>query len=219
MYSLSDMVSIDIDYIPGLVYGNLKEFIKYRKIDTSYKFADIEEISTKLKHFQYIIIPCHKNNSIIYIIMLSPDSPYGNKSPDFKKLINPLITKFMSQKSNKSLEFIIISEKDLTNHINKAIQDDILRKYTQLVIETYTYDKFKFIVPEHKSVPLVQIPDPDEIDWLCKEFYIDKKKFPKILTSDPMAVWLGLKPGDVVQVTDTSESAGVSTYYQFCIKG
>jgi DNA-directed RNA polymerase I, II, and III subunit RPABC1 len=213
---------VGTDYVPGIIYENMPKFLQYRNIISDYKFTSLDEFSSRIKHFGIVHISGKKvkGGHFVYIILMAPDSKYATKSPDFKKLLGPLITTAMNSKqaSGRGLEIIIISEKELTNHIIKAINDDYLAKYGMLHIEHYIYKLFKLVVPEHVMQPKFTLTTRDEAAEFCKEYYTDIDKFPKISSkSDAMAVWMGLRPGDVVKIERTSESAGVAIVYRYCI--
>jgi len=203
------------EYVPGIVYGNLPAFIKYRGITTDYKFIDLNQFSVNIRHFEYIYISGKKDDRQVYILLMSPGSKFATRSPEFTKLLKPVISKHKSQ----ALDIIIISEEPLTNHIKKAIANEFLTKVAQLRIENHTYDLFKTVVPEHVAVPKHEIASKEEVELFCRENYTDIDKFPMILAGDPMAVWIGARSGDVVKITRTSESAGIAIIYRRCITG
>ena len=216
-----------IDYVPGIVYENMRKFLQYRNIESDHKFETLDKFSQIIKHYGFVPIGGKgiKKGNNIQIILMAPDSKYATKSPDFKKLLGPLITKNVGSKSAKttnerierSLNIIIISEKELTNHIVKAINEEYLSQYSMVHIEHYTYNLFKQVVPEHVMQPKFTVSTKEEAAEFCKEYYTDIDKFPKITSRDPMAVWLGLKQGDVVRIERTSESAGIAIVYRYCI--
>lgn len=43
-------------------------------------------------------------------------------------------------------------------------------------------------------------------------------QFPFILNTDPIAKEIGAKPGDLVRITRTSETAGSSLYYRYVVE-
>lgn len=214
-------MQIGTDYVPGIVYENIPKFLQYRNITSDYKFTSLDEFSRVIKHYGFVPISGKKvkGGHFVYILLMAPDSKYATKSPDYKKLLGPLITKAMNSKqaSERGLEIIIISEKELTNHIIKA-NEEYLATYGMLHIEHYIYKLFKLVVPEHVMQPKFTLATREEAAEFCKEYYTDIDKFPKISSkSDAMAVWMGLRPGDVVKIERTSESAGVAIVYRYCI--
>ena len=68
-------------------------------------------------------------------------------------------------------------------------------------------------VPEHRKMA------KEEIDVLKEKLGIKKWQLPKILDRDPIAMLLGAKPGDVLEIVRKSPTAGTSKYYRFVIRG
>ena len=210
-------ISTADEYVPGIVYGNLQRFIQCRGITSDYKFDTIDKFSTILKSYEYIYILGKKDNYTVLILLIAPDSKYATKSPEFRKLLKPLVSKYTSGKTSSVLDIIIISELELTNHIVKAIGEEYKIKPTIHRIELLTYDILKIVIPDHILVPKHTIADKSEVEEYCAEFHTSTDNFPKIWASDKMAIWIGAKPGDVVRIDSTSETAGKSVKYRLCI--
>lgn len=70
---------------------------------------------------------------------------------------------------------------------------------------------------EHKMVPKHEILDDDEVKKILSEYTIEKEQLPKIHISDPAAVSIKAKVGDVVRVTRESPTAGKSFFYRMVI--
>lgn len=57
-------------------------------------------------------------------------------------------------------------------------------------MECWTFNDFAFCILDHKSQPKFTVLPDDH----CK----DAKKLPQMLTTDPVARWYGLKPGNLI---------------------
>jgi DNA-directed RNA polymerase subunit H len=75
----------------------------------------------------------------------------------------------------------------------------------------------EFAPLEHKLVPKHEIVDENELSKILAEYNIEKEQMPKIRVSDPAAVAIKAKIGDVVQVTRDSSTAGKSLFYRLVI--
>jgi DNA-directed RNA polymerase subunit H len=54
----------------------------------------------------------------------------------------------------------------------------------------------------------------EEQEEVLKRYRTTRPQLPKILTSDPVVRRLGAKPGDIIKITRTSPTAGVTVYYR-----
>ena len=53
-----------------------------------------------------------------------------------------------------------------------------------------------------------------EQEEVLRRYKTTRTQLPKILTSDPVVRKLGARPGDVIKITRTSPTAGVTVYYR-----
>ncbi len=70
---------------------------------------------------------------------------------------------------------------------------------------------------EHKIVPGHEILNEDDIKKILSEYDIEKEQMPKIRVSDPAALAIKAKVGDVVRVTRESPTAGKAIFYRLVI--
>ena len=69
------------------------------------------------------------------------------------------------------------------------------------------------LVPKH--IPL----DEEEIKLFYEKYNCKKKNVPKMLSTDPIAKYYNLKPGDVCRIIRPSEATGFINSYRLVIKG
>lgn len=208
------------EYVPGQVYENLVKLMDYRGVIINSTPLSKDDVVQKLNHYEFITISGKRRENdprgeaTVMVILIAPNSKYSNKSGDFKKLLKGL----PKVHNGETLEVIFVSEYELTVHIKKQLLA-YRTANPKILLENHDYEIFMIEVPKHKSVPLHVIPSEKEVTEFCSQHYTSAQNFPKILQSDPMAVWLGLRPGMVVKVYRVSETAGVATIYRICIKG
>lgn len=70
---------------------------------------------------------------------------------------------------------------------------------------------------DHVFVPKARILSKEEVEELLKKYKVTKEMLPKILETDPVAVELGAKKGDVIEFVRNSPIAGKSIYYRVVI--
>ena len=73
-------------------------------------------------------------------------------------------------------------------------------------------------ITQHRKVPLHRVLSAEERDAVMKKFHVTNlEKLPQIDSHDTMALWCGARPGDVVEITRKSETAGATPYYRRCV--
>lgn len=109
--------------------------------------------------------------------------------------------------------YILIVQENITQNNMKAIQA------LNLPVEIHLLNRLQFNITKHVLVPKHEvIRDKDEIDSVLSRFQLKNKyQFPIILKSDPIAKYYGMKNGDLVKITRTSETAGEYVMYRCCL--
>lgn len=69
----------------------------------------------------------------------------------------------------------------------------------------------------HKMVPKHEILNEEEIKEQLSVYNIEKEQLPKIRVTDPAAVAVKSKIGDVIRVTRDSKNAGKTFFYRMVI--
>jgi len=79
---------------------------------------------------------------------------------------------------------------------------------------TPSYDIFA-----HNFVPKHELLSKKEAEELMEEFHIRPHQLPYVRTSDPTALALGAKMGDILRVTRKSATAGEVVVYRYVVDG
>lgn len=74
-----------------------------------------------------------------------------------------------------------------------------------------------FDVFEHAYVPLHEIVTDEERTEIAKKFHAEPYQFPWIKVTDPIAIILGARAGDVLKITQDSETAGEYFSYRYVV--
>ncbi|MCK4703105.1 DNA-directed RNA polymerase subunit H [Candidatus Bathyarchaeota archaeon] len=74
-----------------------------------------------------------------------------------------------------------------------------------------------FDIFEHDLVPRHEVVSQEERKELSKKYHAEPFQFPWIKSVDPIAIILGAKPGDVVRITQKSETAGKYETYRYVV--
>jgi DNA-directed RNA polymerase subunit H (RpoH/RPB5) len=204
------------DNIYQILYTNLLRMLTYRDYTLTDPPMDTNAIMRKINQMEGFQIrgrrgegiPEYRTTSTIIVIVIAENSSQAHKVSDFRKLI--------PQIPADNCELMFVSRDVLTNHIIKHI-DTILVANPRLVVESYTYETFTFCPMDHVLVPRHEIMTKEEITALCQRYHLAKSSLQKILQTDVVAVWLGVKPGMVVKIYRNSETSGWSMGYRYCV--
>ena len=78
--------------------------------------------------------------------------------------------------------------------------------------------KNQVLVPDHIYVPKHEIISKQEGQEILKKYNCKPTELPLIMVNDPAILGLGVKPGDVIKITRTSSTAGISLYYRYVVE-
>jgi DNA-directed RNA polymerase subunit H len=87
----------------------------------------------------------------------------------------------------------------------------------EMNIELIPYSIPAFDIFQHSLVPHHEIIDEKEREELVEKYHAEPYQFPWIKSSDPIAIIIGAKSGDVVRITQKSETAGKYYTYRYVV--
>jgi DNA-directed RNA polymerase subunit H len=76
-----------------------------------------------------------------------------------------------------------------------------------------------FKVTDHIYVPKHEILSKEEAKKIIRRYNATLEQLPYILSTDPVVVEIGAKPGDIIKITRKSETAGEAVYYRLVVEG
>jgi DNA-directed RNA polymerase subunit H (RpoH/RPB5) len=74
-----------------------------------------------------------------------------------------------------------------------------------------------FDIFEHALVPRHEIISEEDLVEVTKKYHAEPFQFPWIKANDPIAIILGAKRGEVVKITQKSETAGTAISYRYVV--
>lgn len=136
-------------------------------------------------------------------------------------LIKNIIDNRPLAEKSKNFNIVIVVCDYMTPSVKEAIR--ILNDKPEIFIQVFPIRALMFNVTKHKLVPKHEKIDKDEYsnylnDFLQSLHINNTSNLPKILESDPVAMFIGLRPGDLCKITRPSKSSGKHTFYRYCIQ-
>lgn len=117
-----------------------------------------------------------------------------------KDIIGHFIEEMQTAQANSGM---IITSAKLSQQAKTKIENS-----KELIIELFSLSELVVNITEHELVPKHILLSEKEKKQLLARYKIRDSQLPKILVSDPVAKYLGLKRGDVVKIIRVSETAG-----------
>ena len=108
---------------------------------------------------------------------------------------------------------IIIVQQPLTAFARSAVAEASPR----LEIEVFMESELIVNVTHHELVPKHIPLASEEKKNLLDRYRVKENQLPRILTSDPVARYFGMKKGQVVKIIRPSETAGRYVTYRLCV--
>jgi len=108
---------------------------------------------------------------------------------------------------------IIIVQQPLTAFAKSAVAEAAPR----LEIEVFMESELIVNVTQHELVPAHLPLGSDEKKNLLERYRVKENQLPRLLTSDPVARYFGMKKGQVVKIIRPSETAGRYVTYRLCV--
>jgi DNA-directed RNA polymerase subunit H (RpoH/RPB5) len=119
---------------------------------------------------------------------------------------------------NKKTDEIIFIIKEEPNDTLKNIIEHVYHT-ENIFINVFNIKRLQFNILEHKLVPEHVIMDDDDVNQLREKYNIvnEKIQLPTISRFDPVAMAIGMRPGQICKIIRPSRTAIKSVYYRYCM--
>jgi len=132
--------------------------------------------------------------------------------------LKTLITELIEYEVVKPNDDIIFIVKDKINNLDSFY--NLFNSFLQtnkIFIQIFSIDNLIRNITNHELVPKMRIVSETEKEDIKKKYNIENNSnLPLILKSDPAAMFYGIKSGDFVEITRTSETSGIYIAYRYC---
>lgn len=110
---------------------------------------------------------------------------------------------------------LIVSNRELSPSADKLIRE--IGAQSHFHIEHFLIRELLLNITNHELVPKHIVVGEEEKAAVLAKYRIKESQLPKILVSDPVAKYLGLRPRQLVKIVRTSETAGLHVVYRIAI--
>lgn len=199
------------------IYNNVIAMFRYRNVRLiSARIDDEDELIKTLNRSNHVIIVGEKDDLdgtkvSVRAIVLANDSKTSVKSTDIASMIKRI------EEVKAVCEVIFVSLNGV-NSVSKMIDKGTLNPASPIrFLEDLTYSTFVIEIPKHVLIPKHRLMQKDEVKAIAKNAKIMRENMQIIRSTDPMAIWIGARSGDVVEIERLSELAMTAIAYRRCV--
>ena len=109
---------------------------------------------------------------------------------------------------------IIVSESTTSEKVLNALINYIANKDNQLV-QIFVYRSLYFNISKHRFVPTHKLLTSAEKTEVLKKY--SAERLSRIESQDPMAKYIGARPGDIVEITGMCETTAWNERFRICV--
>ena len=200
---------------------NLLNILEKRGFDISdYNNFGINEIQAMYANKQLDMLLTEKNENKKIYVKYHVTSKNGNST--FPKLRDSHINDYIDDLFN--LEEILDKNDELLIIVKDQNINKTLEEYMEFIfikdnhyINILKISELLFNILDHCMVPEHKILNEKEKEKIYEKYKImQDSELPEISRFDPVAKALGLKPGEVCEITRSSKTSITSKYYRLC---
>ena len=109
---------------------------------------------------------------------------------------------------------VIIANNDPNDSMVKLLQS--LWKKEGIYVSIFNIERLQFNILDHSYVPSHRALDDEEVELFKKKYNCQDGAIPEISRFDPVAQAIGLRPGQICEITRVSKTAIQSKAYRIC---
>jgi DNA-directed RNA polymerase I, II, and III subunit RPABC1 len=177
--------------------------------DRGFHVVDMEKISFEQFSIKYDNKNIHiytndtvKNKS--FYVYFYNDNKSLSKN-DFKNIIQKIFEEY----GDENMTILLILKEKENNSITKELSKDFYKN-----IEIFLKKNMIFNVTKHCYVPKHILLKEEEVIEVLEKYFTTKNKLPKLLKTDPIAKYYGMKYDDVCKIIRKSPEVGEYIYYR-----
>ena len=193
--------------------NNLLDILETRGYDvTSYKGFSISEIHTLVtQNLLDMVVTNSTTNKQVYIKYYNLEKTI--RPSNVHELIESLFSVEEILKPNDELLIIV---KDEPNETIQKLQRSVF-EHDNIFVNIINIERLQFNILNHILVPNHRVLTEEESDDIKKEYNIkNDKDLPSVSRFDPVSQVLGIRPGELFEITRSSKTAINTKFYRIC---
>lgn len=144
-----------------------------------------------------------ENEKKVYIHFYNESKSFG------KNELKNLMARILNTYEDENIMVILLLRDKENSMVTKELQKPIYQN-----VEIFLQPYMQFNITHHVKVPKFQVLTVDEENELMAKYNITKNKLPKILKTDPISRYYGVKTDQIFKITDISRQAGLAIRYR-----
>ena len=181
------------------VYITITEMLTDRGYSVS-KDIDYEDFIIMYNENNYDITD---NDDKIHVTFYKDAKAFSKK--DLEIMVHNIKERF----ENEDINIVII----LRDKYNVAIEKELLNPLYKNV-EIFLFNNLTFNITKHQDMPKHIPLSEEEIQQLAEKYHMPKTQFQKMLATDPVAKYYGVKSGGMFKVIRPSYASGEFVTYR-----
>jgi DNA-directed RNA polymerase I, II, and III subunit RPABC1 len=168
------------------------------------KNMNYEDFTNRLDENAIQLVATYRTNPVkmAYVAFILDSKSFSKKDLVALKAL-------MDEKYPTNEMTVIIVQDKQTPQIAKELLNDEYKLY-----EIFSMKNLMFNITHHEIVPRHILLNQEEVELMLKQYQTTRAQLPKLLTTDPVAKYYGMKAGDVCKIIRQSPMTGESYYYR-----
>ena len=205
---------MSVKNLASLVFSNLPAFLESRGLKPKVPLPSPKEFLMSLSTNGHVRIDSiDPSSGVVSLTIVATDSEAATKGAEFKKILDGYKSKTVAGVGLDQINNIIVIVPDETVKLSNIEKTFKTAKESSKELG-YTckflmcsYRIFSLDITKAVQVPKHVIMTKEEVLNMTKLQLFSTKELTFILETDPPVIWIGGKPGDVIRITQPSETA------------
>ncbi len=178
----------------------------------NYDNFTVTELNTLYNNNQMDILLSNDSNGKKLYIKYYIDNKIGSKN--IYETVDDLFR--IDEILDTSDDLIIVIKDKCSDSLLSLIST--LYKKDGIFVNIFNYNNYLFNILDHERVPNHRVLSKDEKIIISKKYNVMKdSEYPEISRFDPVALAIGLRPGDLCEIKRSSPTSLITNYYRICV--